>query len=83
MFVEPGFMLAQGRNTFSFNFPIAFYRDRKPDPYTGNLGDATFPRYIALASYGFRFGGKGGLKPVTPSPTPDKVGSESGKAGSE
>jgi hypothetical protein len=31
-----------------------------PDPYTGASGDATFPNYIFLASYGYRFGSKSG-----------------------
>ena len=34
------------------------HRNRKPDPYTGAAGDATFPKYIILASYGFTFGGR-------------------------
>ena len=34
-----------------------YYRNRFPNPYTGNKGDATFPKYIVLASYGYRFGG--------------------------
>jgi peroxiredoxin len=37
--------------------PIGYYRNRFPNPYTGNRGDATFPKYIVLASYGYRFGG--------------------------
>jgi hypothetical protein len=57
MFIEPGVTFASGNRTFSFTVPVAFYRNRKPDPYTGNRGDATFPRYIFLASYGWRFGG--------------------------
>lgn len=57
MFVEPGVTIVSGTRTFSFTVPIAFYRDRKPDPYTGLQGDATFPRYIFMASYGWRFGG--------------------------
>jgi hypothetical protein len=44
---------------YSFQVPIAYYRNRFPDPYTGASGDATFPNYIFLASYGYRFGGKG------------------------
>jgi hypothetical protein len=60
MFVEPGFSYAKGRQFVSFNLPIAYYRNRFPNPYTGNLGDATFPNYIFLASYGVRFGAKSG-----------------------
>jgi hypothetical protein len=57
MFAEPGISYSNGRQTISFTLPVAFYRNRKPDPYTGLQGDATFPRYIMLGSYGFRFGG--------------------------
>ena len=42
MFVEPGVTYSSGRNSISVNVPIAFYRNRKPDPYTGARGDATF-----------------------------------------
>lgn len=71
MFIEPGFSYAKGGQVVSFQIPIAFYRNRFPNPYTGNRGDATFPDYIVLASYGYRFGGK--LKPratVAPFPVP-------------
>jgi hypothetical protein len=58
MFVEPGFSYAKGRQIYSFQMPIAYYRNRFPNPYTGASGDATFPNYIFLASYGYRFGSK-------------------------
>jgi len=58
MFIEPGFSYAKGGNVYSFQVPIAYYRNRFPNPYTGNAGDATFPNYIFLASYGHRFGGR-------------------------
>jgi hypothetical protein len=58
MFIEPGFSYAKGKNVYSFQLPIGYYRNRFPNPYTGNAGDATFPNYIFLASYGYRFGGK-------------------------
>ena len=58
MFVEPGVSFARGNHVWSLNVPIAFYRNRFADPYTGNTGDATFPRYITLVSYGWRFGSK-------------------------
>ncbi len=58
LFVEPGFSYAKGSQVYSFQVPIAYYRNRFPDPYTGASGDATFPNYIFLASYGYRFGGK-------------------------
>jgi hypothetical protein len=58
MFVEPGFSYAKGSQIYTFQVPIAYYRNRFPDPYTGASGDATFPNYIVLASFGYRFGGK-------------------------
>jgi hypothetical protein len=58
MFIEPGFSYAKGSQIYSFQVPIAYYRNRFPDPYTGASGDATFPNYIILASYGYRFGSK-------------------------
>jgi hypothetical protein len=66
MFIEPGFSIGKGRQTVSFNFPVAFYQNRKPDPYTGLQGDATFPKYIVLGSYGFRFGGRRAQPPTPP-----------------
>ena len=56
MFLEPGVSYAKGPSVFSFSVPIAYYRNRFPNPYTGNPGDATFPNYVFLASYGRRFG---------------------------
>ena len=56
MFLEPGLSYAKGSSVFSFSVPIAYYRNRFPNPYTGNPGDATFPNHIFLASYGRRFG---------------------------
>jgi hypothetical protein len=58
MFIEPGLNYNRGSSTWSFNLPAGFYRIRKPDPNTNTRGDATFPDYIALASYSYRFGGK-------------------------
>ena len=60
MFVEPGISYAKGRQIYSFQMPFGYYRNRLPDPYTGAAGDATFPKYIILASYGYRFGSKSG-----------------------
>jgi peroxiredoxin len=57
MFIEPGASYAKGRHVYSFQIPIGYYRNRFRNPYTGNRGDATFPKYIVLASYGYRFGG--------------------------
>jgi len=56
-FAEPGFYYSRGNDTWSLNVPIALKRNRRPDPYTGNLGDATFPNHIYLVSYTHRFGG--------------------------
>ena len=55
-YVEPAISYTSGRQTFQFNIPIGVYRYRGPDPYTGNNGDATFPDWVALGSYSFRFG---------------------------
>lgn len=56
MFIEPGISYAKGSQIYSFQMPIGYYRNRFPDPYTDAAGDATFPNYIFLASYGYRFG---------------------------
>jgi hypothetical protein len=58
MFVEPGVSYSNGRHTFSFNVPMGYYYNRRANPYTGNAGDATFPRQIFLGSYSWRFGQK-------------------------
>jgi hypothetical protein len=71
MFIEPGISVGKGRQTVSFTFPIAFYQNRKPDPYTGLQGDATFPKYIVLGTYGFRFGGRRPPPPAPPAPPCD------------
>jgi hypothetical protein len=70
MFIEPGVSYSNGRHTFSFNVPIGYYYNRRPNPYTGNRGDATFPRQIFLSSYAFRFGTKV-QRPITTTPAPD------------
>ena len=56
MYIEPGITITTGKNTFQFNMPRGFYRYRSPDPYTGNNGDATFPDWVAIGSYSYRFG---------------------------
>jgi len=56
-FAEPGFYYSRGNDTWSVNVPIALKRNRRPDPYTGAAGDATFPNHIYLVSYTHRFGG--------------------------
>jgi len=68
-YIEPAITFTAGRNTLQFNLPIGVYRYRAPDPYTGANGDATFPDYVALASYSFRFGKtKHQAMPTTPAP---------------
>jgi hypothetical protein len=60
MFVEPGISYAKGSQVYTFQMPITYYRNRFKDPYTGAAGDATFPKHIFLASFGYRFGSKSG-----------------------
>jgi len=60
MFIEPGISYAKGAQFVSFNVPFGYYRNRFPNPITGNPGDATFPKRIFLLSYGYRFAGKSG-----------------------
>lgn len=68
MFVEPGLAYVRGRHQVNVSMPTGYYFNRKPDPNTGIDGDATFPRYIALASYGFRFGGRKATPPAVQPP---------------
>jgi hypothetical protein len=68
-YVEPALTYTVGRSTLQFNLPIGVYRYRGPDPYTGANGDATFPDYVALASYSYRFGSvKHQATPTMPAP---------------
>jgi hypothetical protein len=62
MFVEPGVSYSNGSHTVSFNVPVGYYFNRHANPYTGNPGDATFPRQIFLTSYLLRLG----KRPITP-----------------
>jgi hypothetical protein len=57
VFVEPGISYSRGANTLQFNLPYGVYRYRAPDPYTGANGDATFPEWVMLGTYSYRFGG--------------------------
>jgi hypothetical protein len=74
LYLEPGLSYYHKGQSFSFNVPVGLYRMRKPDPYTGAEGDATFPDYVFLGSYSIRFGrGTSQLqrppqKPPLPSP---------------
>jgi len=56
VFVEPGLSFSQGRSTLQLNLPRALYRYRAPDPYTGANGDATFPDWVMIGTYSYRFG---------------------------
>ena len=55
MFVEPGLTFSKGRSSWSLHAPIGFYRNREPNPYSGREGDATFPDFILLSAYSYRF----------------------------
>ena len=54
-FVEPGARVTAGRSAWSLHVPIGLVRNRRPNPYTGTAGDATFPDYIVLLGYSYRF----------------------------
>ncbi len=56
MYLEPGITFTTGRSTIQFNMPHGIYRYRGPDPYTRTNGDATFPDWVALGSYSYKFG---------------------------
>ena len=56
VFFEPGVTYSHGKSTVQFNLPHGVYRNRAPDPYTGAAGDATFPDWVALGTYSYRFG---------------------------
>ncbi len=58
-FMEPGFIFVTGPSTFTLYVPIGLVQNRLPNPYTGNSGDATFPEYIILGGYSYRFPPKG------------------------
>lgn len=56
LYLEPGVTFSSGRSTIQFNIPHGIYRYRSPDPYTRSNGDATFPDWVAMGSYSYRFG---------------------------
>ena len=56
MYWEPGVSISAGNHVLSFNMPVGYYFNREPNPYTGNAGDATFPKYVAIGTYSYRFG---------------------------
>ena len=68
--------LAQGRHTVTFNLPIGYYFNRHRNPYTGNPGDATFPKQIFLSSYSLRLGARRAGPPATDQPNTPQVPSQ-------
>jgi hypothetical protein len=54
-FVESGLLYTKGNYAFNLNVPAAFYRNRLPNAYTNVPGDATFPEFIVLAGFSYRF----------------------------
>jgi hypothetical protein len=70
MFVEPGVSYTTGQHTISFNVPVGYYYNRHANPYTGNRGDATFPRHIFLSSYSMRLGKRSAVPATDQPPTP-------------
>jgi len=55
MFVDTGIAFSKDSSTWSLNVPIGFYRNRRPNPYSGREGDATFPKFIVLTGLSHRF----------------------------
>ena len=88
-FVEPGFIYTIGKQTLSLYVPVGLVQNRlkNPNDTGGQPGDATFPEYIVLAGYSYRFPPRGaaattpevptGRPPVEPPPgTPPGTPSE-------
>ena len=56
--VEPGLQYSRGRDTWTFNLPVAVQRNRKrsvPDQLQGTAGDAAFADYLLLFGYSRHF----------------------------
>jgi len=56
--VEPGFQYERGKDTWTFNLPVAVQRNRKrsvPDLIEGKAGDAAFADYLLLIGYSRSF----------------------------
>lgn len=56
--LDPGFIYTRGKESWSFNVPVAVYRNRKrsvPDITDGRHGDAAFADYVILVGYSRRF----------------------------
>ena len=79
-FIEPGIVYTWNQSTFSLYVPYGIVQNRLPDPYTGNAGDATFPRYIVLAgwSYNFKPQGAASKQPALPPSQPTVPGTPPG-----
>jgi hypothetical protein len=54
-YVEPGLAWSHQQVSVNLNVPITVYRNREPDPYSNAPGDATFPKYVVLVGFGYRF----------------------------
>jgi len=54
-YVEPGLAYTWRTVSVNLNVPITVYRNREPNPYTDAEGDATFPKYVVLLGFGYRF----------------------------
>jgi hypothetical protein len=55
---DPGIIYARGKDTWSFNLPVAIRRNRTrsvPDIRDGTHGDAAFADYVLLVGYSRRF----------------------------
>ena len=54
-YAEPGLTYSYGLSSWSIYVPIGLVRNRRPNPYTGTAGDATFPDHVVLVGYSYRF----------------------------
>jgi len=74
-FIEPGFIYSFGKQTLSLYVPIGLVQNRlrNPSDTGGAPGDATFPEYIILAGYSYRFPPPGGAadREAAPMPPPE------------
>lgn len=71
-FIEPGFIYGFGKQTLSLYVPIGLVQNRlrNPSDTGGAPGDATFPEYIILAGYSYRFPPPGGAADREKAPLP-------------
>ncbi len=77
-FAEPGLFYSRGGDTWSMAVPVGLMRNRRPDPYTGNAGDATFPNLIFLVGFTHRFGATSA--PIQSGGSPRPAGAPDGTA---